>query len=115
MWVKKQWCEACTLHIVRDRYVRGVAKRWVEVDEFDQGTACHTCDRLPRDTNEQRNAGVDVVVRLLAPTTVFAKFPSVISPDNDDRVLIEAEFRKSTHQLAETRIDKADRGVVSML
>jgi hypothetical protein len=51
-----------------------------------------------------RNHGVYIIIGLLAPTSVISQFPSMVTPENYDRVFRKSCFVEGLHQFAATGI-----------
>ena len=64
--------------------------------------------------DQQRHSDIDTVIGLLAPATVFSEFPAVVSPQNNNRVLVQLQFSQGAHQLTKAGVNETDRRVVAM-
>src|SRR6056297_1862066 len=96
----------------RLRNIRQLTERRIDVDEFDQPvTHLPACDS--RCYDQKRSASGDFEVRVLAPESMLAELPAVISPEDDDRVVGDAQLLQFIEQPTNLCIDKADAGMVT--
>jgi hypothetical protein len=101
-------------HVARDFNARNITQRWEEVNDFDEAVTAGSRGGCPGHALQQWYAHVDIVVGLFAPTSMLAQLPAMISPHNNDGVLVETCFSESIHKSPEAGIYEADRGVVAV-
>ncbi len=100
------------MQMVRLRQVRQIAKRGVDVNVLDQSPADAPAFDAGGDNHEWRARG-DFKICVLAPEAVFAELPTVVAPQNDDRVVGDFKPIKFIEQAADLRVDEADAGVIT--
>ena len=113
--IQQQRLETRPFHVIWNFDSRDVAESREDIDEFDESIATGSGGGYSRNANQQWHADIDVIVGLFAPTAVLTQFPTVVSPHNHDRVLVETSLSESGHEPAEASIDKTDRGIVAVL
>ena len=97
------------------RQPRQIAQRRIDIDEFHQRVGALPVRLRARRPNDQRNTGVDLVIRLLAPAAMLAQLPAVVAPENHNRVVREAQLLQLLQQPPDLRVDQADRRVIAVL
>ncbi len=92
----------------------GFTKCWVKINQFDNLLTLPIGFRFIRNVNQKWNTNIDVIVCLFAPTSVLAQLPSMVAPDNDDCIFVQAKISKPFHQFSNAGVNKTDRCVVAV-
>ena len=112
--VVHQRLEAHALQAVRQRHAGEIAERGIDVDELGQGCAGRACGLLAGGGDDERRVDVVLHIRVLTPQAVLAEVPTVVTPKDDDGILVESEGFQLCHDAADLGVGVADGGVVSM-
>ena len=91
--LQQQRLETRSFHVVRNLDSRDIAESREQIDKLDQSVAPSLAVVDTPGTRTDKDANVDLVVGLLAPTAVFAKFPTVVAPNDHDRILVQLNPR----------------------
>ena len=112
--VVHQRLQAHALQVVRQRHAGEIAERGIDVDELGQGRTGLAGGLLARRGNNERRIDVVLHIRVLTPQAVLAEVPTVVTPKDDDGILVEPEGFQLRHDAADLCVGVADGGVVSM-
>jgi len=67
-----------------------------------------------RGRNDEGDASIDFVVGHFSPAAIFAKFPAVITPEDDDGIVTLACVIEGFHEAPNLGVDVADAGVIAV-
>jgi hypothetical protein len=86
----------------------------VEVHELDQGIRFRSGISLPRNGQDQGNAGREFVVVCIGPEALFSEVEAVVSPQQDHGSIRQVKFGELLEQPTGKGVDVADAGIISV-
>jgi len=100
--------------VLRQRQVAQFGKRGVDVHELREGIGALAGCLEAGDRDQQRRVGVVFHVAVLAPPGVLAELPAVVAPQDNDRLVRQAQPVEFVEDATQLRVHVADGGVVAM-